>query len=279
MPRIRVDGAELHCEDSGGAGEPVVFAHGLLWSTTLFRFQVQALRSEYRCIAFDFRGQGRSEVTGTGYDMDTLTRDTEQLITSLGASPCHFVGLSMGGFVGMRLALRRPDLLRSLALLDTAADAEPLLNRPKYAAMGAISRLVGFGPFVSEVERIMFGKSFLEDPSREAMRRDLRGQLLRNDRTGTPRAVSGVIWRSGIENEVRRISVPTLVLSGDEDVAVAPARSRRTAEAIPGARFQTVPRAGHSAPLENPDAVTEALRAFFAEVRDRPLKAHVSGAS
>lgn len=279
MPRIGVDGADLHYEDTGGPGEPIVFAHGLLWSTKLFRFQLEALRGEYRCIAFDFRGQGKSQVTATGYDMDTLARDAGQIIERLAAAPCHFVGLSMGGFIGMRLAARRPELLRSLALLETAADSEPLLNRPKYAAMAAMSRLVGFGPFVSQVEKIMFGKSFLTDPSREAMRRDQRAQLLGNDTTGTPRAVGGVIWRKGIEDLLGRIDVPTLVLSGEEDVAVTPARSRRTADAIRGARFQTIPRAGHSSSLENPDAVTGALRGFFAEVRDRKPKAYVSGAS
>jgi pimeloyl-ACP methyl ester carboxylesterase len=278
MPRIGVDGAEIQYEDTGGAGEPVVFAHGLLWSTKLFQFQLEALRGEYRCIAFDFRGQGKSQVTKTGYDMDTLTRDAEQIIERLGAAPCHFAGLSMGGFVGMRLAARRPELLRSLALLETAADAEPLLNRPKYAAMAALSRVLGFGPFVPQVERIMFGKSFLKDPSREAMRRDLRGQLLANDRTGTSRAVSGVIWRKSIDDLLPRIEVPTLVISGEEDVAVTPARSRRTAEAIRGARFQTVPRAGHSSSLENPEGVTDALRRFFAEVRGA-ARPRVSGAS
>jgi len=169
----------------------------------------------------------------------------------------------------MRLAARRPDLLRSLSLLETAADPEPLLNRPKYAAMAAMSRLIGFGPFVPQVEKIMFGRSFLADPSRESLRRDLRAQLRGNDRTGTPRAVSGVIWRKSIEGLLPRIDVPTLVLSGEEDVAVTPARSRRTADAIQGARFQTIPRAGHSSSLENPEAVNEALRAFFAEAGSR----------
>src|SRR5438067_12802881 len=126
--------------------------------------------------------------------MDPLARDGEQIVERLAAGPCHFVGLSMGGFIGMRLAARRPELLRSLALLDTAADPEPLLNRPKYAAMAAMSRLVGFGPFVSQVERIMFGKSFLADPSRETMRRDPPAEPLGNERTRPARAVGGVSW-------------------------------------------------------------------------------------
>src|SRR5437899_1734771 len=122
MPRMQVDGAELHYEDTGGGGPPVVFSHGLLWSGKMYRFQVEALRGSHRCISFDFRGQGRSPIADSGYDMDTLARDAAALIEKLRAAPCHFVGLSMGGFIGMRLALRRPELLRSLTLIETAAD-------------------------------------------------------------------------------------------------------------------------------------------------------------
>ena len=63
-------------------------------------------KERYRCIRFDFRGQGHSEVAASGYDLDTLTADVAELIGALNAGPCHFVGLSMGGFVGLRLALR-----------------------------------------------------------------------------------------------------------------------------------------------------------------------------
>ena len=144
--------------------------------------------------------------------------------------------------------------------------------------MAAMSRLVGFAPFVPVVERIMFGKTFLGDRSREALRRDLRGQLLGNDRTGTPRAVSAVVWRKRIQDLLPRIEVPTLVIAGEEDAAVTLSRSRRMAEAIRGARFQTIPRAGHSSTLENPDAVNDALRRFFAEVRAQS-RAQASSAS
>ena len=105
MPRMQVDGAELHYEDTGGGGPPVVFSHGLLWSGKMFRFQIEALRRAHRCVSFDFRGQGRSPIADSGYDMDTLAHDAATLIEKLGAAPCHFVGLSMGGFVGIRLAL------------------------------------------------------------------------------------------------------------------------------------------------------------------------------
>ena len=86
----------------------------------------------FRCITFDHRGQGRSGVTADGYDMDTLSEDAAALIEHLGVAPVHFAGLSMGGFVGMRLAARRPELLKTLMLLETSADGEPEENGPKY---------------------------------------------------------------------------------------------------------------------------------------------------
>ena len=75
MPTLRVDGATLWYEEQGAGPETVVFAHGLLWSGRMFDAQVAELADRFRCVTFDFRGQGKSEVTADGYDMDTLTDD------------------------------------------------------------------------------------------------------------------------------------------------------------------------------------------------------------
>lgn len=265
MPEIQLDGARLHYEDSGGSGPAAVFSHGLLWSGKMYRFQVAALRGKYRCITWDHRGQGQSEVTASGYDMETLTGDAIALIEKLGVGPVHFAGLSMGGFVGMRLAARRPELIRSLALIETAADAEPLINVPKYKAMEMVTRLAGMGPLVQPVMKIMFGRTFLGDSARKALREELEGELRGNDLVGMRRAVDGVIFRKGVSaEELGRIKCPTAVISGEEDVAVVPARSRRLQEQIPGAKFVAIPRAGHSSSLEEPEAVTAALAELWA---------------
>ena len=143
-------------------------------------------------------------------------------------------------------------LQSQLTLAQDRLDASDLtLHDPRAAGGGQLAHLL----LEAQIEELLL------------VLLDLRAQLLANDRTGTPRAVAGVIWRKGIEHLLSRIDVPTLVLSGEEDVAVTPARSRRTAEAIRGARFRTIPSAGHSSSLENPEAVNDALRAFFAEVR------------
>ena len=261
---MRINGADLHVEDTGGSGPAIVFSHGLLWSTTLWRFQVAAFRDSYRCIAWDHRGQGKSEVTESGYDMDTLAEDAAALIERLGATPAHFVGLSMGGFVGMRIAARRPELLRSLVLMETASDAEPWMNVPKYAAMNFLTRFLGVSPFVPAVMKIMFARPFREDPARAELRNGLIRELLCNDVTGMRRAVNGVINRKALgDRELALIELPTLVISGSEDSAVVPERSMRTASRIRGARFLRIPRAGHSSSIEEPEAVNQALRSFW----------------
>lgn len=264
MPELQLEGARIHYEDTGGSGPTAVFAHGVLWSTAMYRFQMEAFRDRFRCVAFDFRGQGKSEVTASGYDMETLAQDAAQLIDKLGLAPVHFVGLSMGGFIGMRLAARRPELIRTLALLDTSSDPEPLLNIPKYKLLLLLSRVVGVKPLLPQVMKTMFAKTFRKDPARAELRRQMEQALVDNDMVGGGRALDGILYRKAFpDEELAKIRCPTLVLSGAEDSAIVPARSERTARLIPGAKFVTVPRAGHTSTIEEPEAVNAALREFW----------------
>jgi pimeloyl-ACP methyl ester carboxylesterase len=90
--------------------------------------------------------------------------------------------------------------------------------------------------------------------------------LIANDRIGVERALGGVIARAGVEDEIAKITAPTLVVVGDEDVATVPAKAERIRDLIPGAKLAVIPRAGHSSTIEEPDAVNAALASFLAEV-------------
>jgi len=271
MPTLQVNGATLWYEEHGSGPETVVFAHGLLWSGRMFDAQVAELADRFRCVTFDFRGQGRSEVTAGGYDMDTLSDDAAALIQALGCAPCHFVGLSMGGFIGMRLAARRPELVRSLVLMETSADPEPAENVPRYRLLGGIVGVLGTPGMrlvMPRVMRIMFSRTFLRDPAREADRRLWRERGMGNHPRGIVRALAGVIGRKPIYGELGKIAVPTLVVVGDEDVATVPAKAERIAAAIPGARLVVIPGAGHTSSVEQPDLVNAALEGFLASVTE-----------
>ncbi len=261
MPFLEINGARLYYEVAGDGPETIVFSHGLLMSGAMFADQVRALSARYRCISYDHRGQGRSEVSRNGYDMDSLARDAAELIVALDAAPCHFAGLSMGGFVGIRLALNRSELLRSLVLMDTSADPEP--NRRPYRRLAWIARWLGFRPVVNRVMAIMFGRSFLSDPSSEAVRERWKRHLLALDRVGTFRAAYGAIDREGVYDRLGEIATPVLVLVGEEDVATVPDKSERIEAAVPGARLVRIPGAGHSSSIEQPERVTAAIEGFL----------------
>ena len=273
MPHLRVDGAELYYEDTKGGAASVLFSHGLLWSLRMYDSQVAHLSPRYRCVAYDHRGQGQSCGDGSPYDMERLTEDAAQLIERLGLAPCVFVGLSMGGFVGLRLAARRPELLRGLVLIETAADKEPRANVPKYRAMELITRWFGFRVLLSPIMKIMFSRSFLRDPTRAAERRAMERSILALDCDRPRRALEAVVTRSSVEHLLPLIRVPTLVLHGTEDTAIVEARARRTATLIPGATWVDVPRAGHTSTVEEPAAVNAALDAFFSSIMDLPASA------
>ncbi|MCB0034374.1 MAG: alpha/beta fold hydrolase [Anaerolineales bacterium] len=266
MPSIELNGARIYFEDHGQGEETIVFAHGLLWSGQMFAKQIEALQAHYRCITFDFRGQGQSEVTATGYDLDTLMADAAALIEALDVAPCHFAGLSMGGFVGLRLAARRPELIKSLILMETSADAEPEENLGRYKLLNFIARWFGIGVVASRIMPIMFGQTFLNDPQRAAERDVWRKHLINNDRIGITRAVKGTIWRESVFDEISKIDKPTLIIVGEEDVATVPEKSRRIQSQIAGSKLVIIPRAGHTSTVEEPEAVNQAIKEFLQTV-------------
>ena len=263
MPEIDVNGARLNFVDEGSGPETIVFSHGLLFSSAMFRAQIDAFKDRYRCIAYDHRGQGGSAVTADGYDIDTLSADAAALIEALDAGPCHFVGLSMGGFVGMRLALRRPELLRSLTLIETSAEAEPRENVGRYNLLNFIARWFGLSLVMGKVMPIMFSQTFLADPGRATERKHWRKQIIGNDRIGITRAVRGVVDRQGVDDQIDKIATRTLIIVGEEDVATVPVKSERMHAAIPGSALIRIPRAGQSSTIEEPAAVIAAMAAFL----------------
>ena len=263
MPMLRVNGTELYYEDTAGRGAAILFSHGLFWDASLFAPQIKALKSRYRCVAYDHRGQGRSaESDLRAIDMDTLFADAVALIEALDLKPVHVCGLSMGGFVAIRVGARRPDLVRSLLLLDTSADPEPRRNAPKYRLWNLIARWFGVGPVVEATMPMMIGKSALSDPARTGDRDAWRRQL-RSNRRSLWRAVNGVIERPSVYHELSRITAPTLVMVGEEDTVTVPAKAERIAATIIGAKLVRIPRAGHIVTLEQPQAATKAISGFL----------------
>ncbi len=264
MPTIRINDCNYYYEIHGDGPETLLLAHGLLWSGHMFHKQVTRLKDRYRIVTYDHRGQGRSEVTGSGYDMDSLYEDAVALIETLGLGRVHFGGLSMGGFIGMRLAARRPDLVRSLILMETSAQPEP--NKFKYGVLNTIVKLFGVRSVTAPVMKIMFGEKFLNDPARSVERNEWRAQLQKNRKT-IVRAVTGVLERQSVEEELARIHCPTLILVGTQDKATTPEKAEYIHARIAGSILKYVEGAGHTACIEEPEVYNREIEEFLASVK------------
>jgi 3-oxoadipate enol-lactonase len=269
MPFLETKGARLYYEAAGEGSEVLVFAHGLFFDNRMWERQMDQFSSRYRCIAFDFRGQGKSKALSGGYDMDTLARDAIELIESLESGPVHFIGLSMGGYVGMRVAARRPDLVRSLILMATSAEPESMLNYPRYYGLVAAALTVGISVLKPTVFPVLFSDAFLRDPNKRAVRRDILKWFGQNRRWGISMSAYSVLSRLSISDELVQISAPTLVLCGEKDVATPPSKSISLARKIKRAELVMISEAGHMINLEVPERVNEEIERFLSELREK----------
>ena len=263
MATININGCEYYYEVHGSGNETIVFSHGLLWSGRMFRKQIEHLKHRFRIITYDHRGQGRSEVTKGGYDMDDLYEDAVQLIEKLDLGRVHFAGLSMGGFIGMRLAARKPELIKSLVLMETSAQTEP--NKLKYWFLNTIVKLINVKVVTGPVMKVMFGKKFLKDKNRVEEREQLKQELQSLPKT-IVHAVEGVIYRKGVEDELEKIQCPTLIMVGTQDKGTVPAKSEFMHSKIPGSVLKYIEGGGHTGCLEEPEQFNNNLDEFYERI-------------
>lgn len=258
MPDIAINQARIHYEITGDGPQTIVFIHGLLLASESWEKQRDFFSRTHRVVTFDLRGQGRSEHTRERLDLDSLAEDTIALIEALDLGSCHIVGFSMGAFIALRIAARRPDLVRTQMLIGASADAEERSNAPRYALMIALVTAFGPRPIAGRLMRILFGDTFLADPARKA-EQDRWRRIVTSLPRSTARAARASASRGAIWNELPAIVAPTLVISGIEDRPVRPHQGKAVADAIDGAVFVSVPGTGHAVMIERPELCNSLL--------------------
>lgn len=265
MPNVEVNGTRIHYEESGPQDAPaIVFSHSLFFDRRMFVHQVERFSDDYRVVVYDHRGQGESaDAPLESLDMDTLTDDAAALIEALDLAPCHFVGNSMGGFIAVRLAARRPDLLRSAVAMGSSAEEE--YKKEDFGPLVSHMQEHGTTGVIDSLMYIMFGDSTMQDPEKERLREEWRDYMLGLD-SAIGDAAYGVVYRGRVLEELSGATVPVLAIAGGEDHAYEVPLSGNIAETAPDGKVVSVPRAGHSLAVEQPDVVNEYLAEHFAAV-------------
>jgi pimeloyl-ACP methyl ester carboxylesterase len=288
MPSIRTDdGVDLHYIEAG-SGTPMVFVHEFAGDARSWEAQLRFFARRYRCIAFFARGYAPSGVPTDpkAYSQDRATDDIAVVITALKLAPAHVVGLSMGAFATLHLGLRYPHLARSLVAAGVGYGAEPSRRAQFQAEIDAsIAKL-------REIGMEKFATIYAHGPTRLVFeQKDPRGfaefeaQLANHSTEVSALTMRGVQRERpslfDLEAGLRRMTVPTLVVAGDEDdPTLEPALYlKRT---IPGSALVVLPKCGHTMNIEDPDAFNRAVLDFVTAVdsgawRDR-IPASLTGA-
>ena len=263
MPKVKVNNVELFYNEFGNGKEALLFSHAFLVNNTMFQGQIDKLKNKFRCISYDQRGHGKSEVTQNGYELDNLVADAICLIEELNLAPIHFIGMSTGGFVGMRIAIRRPELIKSLILLGTSAEEEPKKTFIKNNMLLRVVKYLGWFPVINQVMPIMFHKTFLKDNSRQWEVKKWKNFVTNLNIKATFLFGKAIFGRDCILDKLSEINIPTAIIVGEKDVVTPPEYSRRMAERIPNALYFSIPDAGHFAAIEKPEEISNSMEEFY----------------
>lgn len=253
-----VNGREIHYAERGD-GPLAVLVHGFPLDHTLYLNQMAPLAERRRVVAVDLPGYGMSErVTGVPLTMDALADDLADLTEVLGYDQADVLGHSMGGYVLMALWERHSDRCRSVVLVDTRSEADTeegraareeaatsVVNEGR-AALGARLQETLLGPRADLLAHARL-RTMVESTPVETIVASLSGMAQRPDRT----------------HILPTISVPALVIVGEEDGLTPPLDMHQLAAAVPGSEFVVIPGAGHLPSIERPELFTEALLGFW----------------
>ncbi len=267
MPVAIIDGQPLHYLDQG-AGPVVLLGSSYLWDYTMWAPQIEALSQQYRVIVPELWGHGESgTLPPQTQSLDDLARQTLALLDQLEISQVNLVGLSVGGMWGARLALRAPERINSVVLMDTYLGAEPEATRHYYFSLFKMIEDAGAipEPLLDVVAPIFFRA----DIGREsALYQGFRSALQAFPRERLVHSIVPlgrlIFSRDDILQQLPRLDADTtLVMCGEQDKPRPPAESAEMAELI-GCALTLIPDAGHISSRENPDFVNEALLTFLA---------------
>jgi pimeloyl-ACP methyl ester carboxylesterase len=258
-----LSGVQLGFDDVG-SGTPVVFIHGFPHDRSLWSGQVSALSTYARCIVPDLRGFGESSTEGP-FSVDQYADDIAQLLTYLDIERAVVCGLSMGGYVAMAMWRRHADRVTALALCDTKAAADTEEGRRKRDELIAVAEREGSLAIAELQLPGMVGKS--TRAKRPEVMAHMRQMMERAQVAGIVGALTAMRDRPDAKPTLAAVTVPVLVIVGDEDVLTPVSEATAMLAALGtnvAKTMEVVEGAGHVTCVERPAAVTHVLADFLA---------------
>ncbi len=258
MAFVENQGVKIYWDEQG-SGDPILLIMGLSYPSYMWHRSRPILAAQYRTIAFDNRGVGRSDVPSGPYSMAIMASDAIAVLDDAGADSAHIVGVSMGGMMAQEFALQYPQRVRSLILGCTASGGPHAVQSEPEALQALLRR--GLSP-EEATEAII---PFIYDPAtpRHLIDEDMK---IRMEWYPTPQgylAQLQAIFGWEAYSRLSQITAPTLVIHGESDRLVAPGNGKLIAARIPGAKLVLLPHASHIFATDQPAATHHAILEFL----------------
>jgi pimeloyl-ACP methyl ester carboxylesterase len=273
MPHVDADGARLYYEEAG-TGFPVVFVHEFAGDYRSWEPQMRYFSRRYRTVAYNARGYPPSDVpdSADAYSQDIACDDIAAVMRGLGIERAHIVGCSMGAFATVHFGMRYREMAESLVVVGCGygakkdvrgqfqQEAEAFAARFEEMGMAAVAAEYSAGPTRVQYEN--------KDPRGYA---EFQAQFAEHSARGSAMTLANVQARRpslyDLEEGLRGIETPTLLITGDEDEPCLEANLYMK-RAIPTSGLLVLPKTGHAANLEEPEAFNRAVQEFFASVEN-----------
>lgn len=258
--KMKTNGIELHYTVEG-EGPWMTLSHSLACDSSMWDPQMALLTKRFKVLRFDTRGHGQSDAPDADYTLDHLADDVHGLLTGLGITKTHWMGLSMGGMIGQAYALKHPGVFASMVLADTTS------RRASNAATMwgeriQIARTKGMEGLVEPTLARWFTDAYR--PAHPDVMAKI-GKVIRNTPAVGYAGCCAAIAQIDFTERLKEIKCPVLVLVGDQDHGTPVAMSEQIRDNLPGAKMQVIANASHISCVEQAEVFNQAIDTFLKE--------------
>ncbi len=249
----------FRCLDAG-AGWPVILIHAFPLTADMWRPQLERVAPGWRYLAPDLRGFGGSPAGSVRPGMDDYAADVESVMDTLAIETAVVGGLSMGGYITFALHRRAAERFTGILLADTKAEADTPQGREGRRTMSALVRSSGVRAIADRMLPMLLSRSSRDNADLSS---EVCALIETNTAEGIDLAIHALMDRPDSTPDLPRLSVPTLVIVGEDDALTPRADSERIQAAVERSQLVVLPAAGHLSNLEAPEAFSTALADFL----------------
>lgn len=249
--KIILNSIRINYDDVGNNGDPVIiFIHGFPFNKSMWNQQVEALKDNYRVIAYDVRGHGNSDAGKGDFSIDLFANDLIRLMDALKIDKAMLCGLSMGGYIALNAIEKYPDRFDALILSDTTCIADtPEIKEKRMKTIDSI-RKDGVEKFADESIKNLFATESFNSKKKEIA--EVREMIVNTDEESIIKTLRAFYERKETCSKLPDIKVPVLIIVGSEDKITPPAAAQMMHEKIEDSVFKIIDNAGHLSNIENP---------------------------